>query len=176
MYTNTRYSEVLAGWRPWFLPFALEGFSTLNRRVFCGLILCSSSFFSPSLPTTSAVRLAMACRQRGRIRCARGGIRSRHLPPPPLIKCCLTGIIPATMPCRRNTKVCFHLDDYLTRKRSASCSLNYGAMVLRKNCWRDPARQYFLVLYCDPNSDGRLLEFRLGPLRPMWCKLLIPHC
>ena len=32
------------------------------------------------------------------------------------------------------------------------------------------------VLYCDPNSDGRLLEFGLGPLRPMWCKLLIPHC
>ena len=33
-----------------------------------------------------------------------------------------------------------------------------------------------LLLYCDPNSDGRLLEFGLVPLRPMWCKLLIPHC
>ena len=32
------------------------------------------------------------------------------------------------------------------------------------------------LLYCDPNFDGRLLEFGLGPLRPMWCKLLIPHC
>ena len=42
------------------------------------------------------------------------------------------------------------------------------------------------VLYCDPNFGGRLLEFGLRPLsisvipnksqRPMWCKLLIPHC
>ena len=36
--------KATAGWRPWFLPFALEGFSTLNPHVSCGLILLFSSF------------------------------------------------------------------------------------------------------------------------------------
>ena len=76
----------LAGARG-FYPSHWRGFPHKILVSSCGLIPLFFIDFSPSLPTTTAVRLAVACRQRGRIRCARGGIRSRHLPPPPLIKC-----------------------------------------------------------------------------------------
>ena len=59
LYTNTRYSEVLGCWCPWFLPFALEGFFTLNPRVFCGLILLFFVIFSPSF-LTSGIRAVVS--------------------------------------------------------------------------------------------------------------------